>query len=639
MENQASPPPLTPPPTTHRELASSQPTPARPTRPSTPLGTLSTSEPFLRFPRPQGNRRLANWISASDPDIMHLTTTADELGLAESTYELITGTDNESQDGNYTESIEGSICSLDAHRPDDVHSLDGTEYTQDGESIAGDVDVLPRMTIQDDFDDLHGDVIHPGAMDDKDDTLVAQSREFDGFDVKDGTCSQTSLEYTHHSLGTPSITSPEGGKLGDAGSGVSERPSVLRAKQVGDQPSHVGNKVARLWEASADVREYLLETTSAAFPGLLFTIAVALLIPAIYTTLSPKHGVQLPAVTSTVTATTTLVLSATKTPTRARIRPTWAGRMDLIPLGDDSSDEWIWSAKKPTISFSPQAQTNVLVHITKDVKQNWLAKDCLEITAFRDGQQIETSSSSVNEGLVIRFPRKEAFGIVDLSLDSTCRPRIHKMVKVHFGKGVMEEALERTKNFALDISGLVPAAAQEAERCLVGARRSFGAMSDSVGNSVVFVSDNVLSKVDHALSEARQSLGDATADAKRRVEGAADVLTRSLDSVSRQAKGQLSKVHHTQRQLQLALLNAQVSANLWWLGATGRREERDDYQRKAKDFLTQKRTVVREAMQSKRSEEQSVLASRLWPRLQRQGRCQDTHGRGGKSTHQCKVDI
>ncbi|PHH87462.1 hypothetical protein CDD83_8854 [Cordyceps sp. RAO-2017] len=99
-----------------------------------PLPVLSSSEPSLRFPRPQGNRRLASWISASDPDIMRSTVPAvEETALAESTFELITGTDSESQDGNYTESMGDSVGSLDNHRPDDIHSLDGTDYTHDGD--------------------------------------------------------------------------------------------------------------------------------------------------------------------------------------------------------------------------------------------------------------------------------------------------------------------------------------------------------------------------------------------------------------------------------------------------------------------------------------------------------------------------
>ncbi|GKT54198.1 hypothetical protein ColTof4_06351 [Colletotrichum tofieldiae] len=91
--------------------------------------TLSSSELTLRFPRPQGNRQLASWISSSEPDMMNPTETPeDDSALGESTYELI-NTDDESQDGRVTEAE--STSSFDYTRIDDVHSLAGTEHTGD----------------------------------------------------------------------------------------------------------------------------------------------------------------------------------------------------------------------------------------------------------------------------------------------------------------------------------------------------------------------------------------------------------------------------------------------------------------------------------------------------------------------------
>ncbi|KAK4154197.1 hypothetical protein C8A00DRAFT_33023 [Chaetomidium leptoderma] len=91
--------------------------------PPPPEEQLSASFPVLRFPRPQGSQHLANWVSNSSPDIMQPSNMSDTGSLADSAYEIIHGTDSESQDGRLTE----STCSLSAPRPDDVHSLDGSE--------------------------------------------------------------------------------------------------------------------------------------------------------------------------------------------------------------------------------------------------------------------------------------------------------------------------------------------------------------------------------------------------------------------------------------------------------------------------------------------------------------------------------
>lgn len=51
---------------------------------------VSRSVPTLRFPRPQGNQRLANWVSSSSPDIMASPHSGDDdASLSDSTFEII----------------------------------------------------------------------------------------------------------------------------------------------------------------------------------------------------------------------------------------------------------------------------------------------------------------------------------------------------------------------------------------------------------------------------------------------------------------------------------------------------------------------------------------------------------------------
>ena len=84
---------------------------------------ISTSVPALRFPKPQGSRHLANWLSSSSPDLLQLPTMSDTSSLADSAYEIINGIDNEDHEAALTE----STSSLEVPRPEDVHSLDGSD--------------------------------------------------------------------------------------------------------------------------------------------------------------------------------------------------------------------------------------------------------------------------------------------------------------------------------------------------------------------------------------------------------------------------------------------------------------------------------------------------------------------------------
>lgn len=114
----------------HSQTAASEtPTPNEQPLPAPPSLTSSTST--LRFPKPQGNQHLANWVSDSSPDIRQLLPSMSETGsLADSAYEIINNTDSESQDGLLSE----STGSLEVPQPDDVQSLDGSDAHYDSDS-------------------------------------------------------------------------------------------------------------------------------------------------------------------------------------------------------------------------------------------------------------------------------------------------------------------------------------------------------------------------------------------------------------------------------------------------------------------------------------------------------------------------
>lgn len=88
--------------------------------------SVSRSVPTLRFPRPQGNQRLANWVSSSSPDIMASPHSGDDDGsLSDSTFEIIPrdSTDEGSLDGR-ADSMSESFSELDRYpNADEVQAL------------------------------------------------------------------------------------------------------------------------------------------------------------------------------------------------------------------------------------------------------------------------------------------------------------------------------------------------------------------------------------------------------------------------------------------------------------------------------------------------------------------------------------
>ncbi|KAL7919934.1 hypothetical protein ACQKWADRAFT_300087 [Trichoderma austrokoningii] len=580
---------------------------------STAGTSLASSEPTLRFPRPQGNKQLANWISSSNPNMMDLAPLHEDNSLlSESTYELISGpsTDTEeSQDDNYTGSMSESVGSLDIHRPDDVQSLAGTEDSYETESAVDEADM--PSTAASDRDDTEDEEDDEDSV--HEDSVLAESHftnetaKLEPFPLFENEAyAHSSLEYTQQSLGTPSFPTPEASRLIERP--VSAEPEKKKSWK---------QKMAEYWPFDSETREYLAEATWGGFPGFAFIFIVLVALPIFIRSPSESalSNVQAPPpITATVTTTTYLTTTSSLATPSSQPTPSSTNSVALVPIGEPQSDDWIFGAKKPAISFTAEAHNDILIHIPKSIKKTWMAKDCLSVSAKRGDDIVDTTMSMEDEGIRLKFAKKEVHGVVSLVLEAQCRPKVHKVVKVHFGKGLMEEAFERTKHLAHDLSGLMPAAAQEAERCIENAKQSINSACQNVCQTVT---ETVSKTFGATFADAKQNLDNLVSTAKAQFEEATQEFTTRFDSFAQQAVENLPSAEDVQNQLQLQLLDAQISAKLWWLQTFGSAEEHDEYLRKAKSYSAKKHAAAEEMKHAKKEvpEKPMEVASRFWSKL------------------------
>ncbi|KAH7308067.1 hypothetical protein B0I35DRAFT_483352 [Stachybotrys elegans] len=540
---------------------------------------LSGSEPSLRFPCPQGSRELANWISSSNPDIMRLTTTTEDTGLADSTYELISGTDTESQDGNYTESMGESVGSLDFHRPDDVHSLADTEQThdedEDEQSVVDDNDVAPPN-----FDQFHGD-LHDEALPDYTRDAADES--------EDEARSRSSLEYTQTSLKTPSIQTPEASK-------IVERTLLDRCHlSMTHYYESLSKKLDTFWEAQPQIQQRIGRLALTTIPPLLLAVSAIIYLFTVARAPGMTADIASSSTAAPVVVTSPPHVPLSRVSAAPKATPSFSGGVGLIPINDVASDDWLFGSKQPNVTFATRAPKEVLVHVPASVKRAWRSTECLSITATRHGNsQVSTFVDSVDEGFLVRFPKNEAHGILTLAVTSSCRPKVHKEVKTHFGYGIMDEAREFGRIIAHDLGELVPAVAHEAERCFVDAKKSLAVASDTLGVGAHTLSDSLFKSLQVGLANAQKSLsmlptaGQSLAKVGRATKG----TTKALSTFVQRAQKHVPSVQHTQERINLGVLNAQISAKLLWLKAIGKMEEHATYEKKAKAFLSAKRDAV-----------------------------------------------
>ncbi|KAM0201988.1 hypothetical protein ACHAPQ_003989 [Fusarium lateritium] len=576
---------LTPPPQ-HRTATPSS-------RPTTPL---STSEPTLRFPRPRVNRYLANWISSSDPDIMRITTTTEDTGLSESTYELITGTDTESQDGNYTESVNESISSVDEHHPDD-HSLASTEQFNDDESILDEYeprtqqpDEEPQVVSAEETPSpeqswasvvkvgLHPEAeieVEPADEPMDESTFKAEPES----ESEDEARSRCSLEYTQQSLKTPSIPGPDASSTKDK---LTQNPSSDDIKAE-SRRARCNKWLREVQQADIWSTGRMTECIEPIIPEIICCVFVVIVSMILVPLLKGNPAPHNPAATSAVTIHPTLLSSSpTQSPTSQALS-TATRATALVPLENALADEWLWGGKQPDVTVT-RHQGDFLVHMPQGVKKSWLDRDCLSFQAKRDDEPVLWSVSSVDEGMLLKIPKRESYGTVRVDILSTCRPKVHKVLRITFERGIISEALDYSWNFAHKIPELVPAAAQEAERRLEEAKRSLETASDNLKTS----SDNLCRDIGSRLYNTHRSLCWIKTGIRDRANLVKHGISKKVEAIASDVKQQMPNVEAMHQQAELDLLSAQIRAKLWWLKLTAGKEEHDRYQNAAEQFLANK---------------------------------------------------
>lgn len=530
---------------------------------------------------------------------MRMTTVpGEDNSLAGSSYELITGTDDDtwSQDGrDHDQDLTSeSVSSLDAQRTDDVHSLADTEQMSDDEfTHIEDVDNTPSTSRY-----------RPAA----DSGVGAESQVFTSqrsryhhddrvdSDSEDDAESRTSLEYAQESLKTPSIPTPEA-------SNILEKHAEVKTES-GESTLYEAacEYITQLREAYHRRRppfQIARQISRVALPWFIFFVG-ACLIPQFVNIRTPSQDVVPPTTTVYVTTTsihtTPLLISPTTSPDRSVGRAPGRGEADLVPAESPRPKDWLFGSKKPEVTFSTPSSTKLVAHIPHDIKQIWLSEGCVEVVSTREGRNIAMTVIPANEGLVVRFPRSEAYGVVDVSFRASCKPTLHRVLKVHFGKGILEEVYEMTRHIAQDLTEFVPVAAQQAERQLGNAKRSWGYVADSVGTTAVSVSGTVSKGLSTWRDSSRQYLKKAEFGVVKATTSLSAYATAFRDEATEYCND-ISEVRlRAQYAFNLELLNTQIAAKIWWFKVTGRAEEAADYQRKAKDFMFAKEVAAQQAL-------------------------------------------
>ncbi|KAM0281842.1 hypothetical protein ACHAQH_003331 [Verticillium albo-atrum] len=234
----------------------------------------------------------------------------------------------------------------------------------------------------------------------------------------------------------------------------------------------------------------------------------------------------------------------------------------LVPFSNLFPDIMSDTKKESAIcSVEIHRQHEILVKIPIGTKTTWLGKDSITIDVLRHGEAVKTKFSSVDEGLLLEIPKRDACGTVSVTVVTNRKPKINETHEVDFGKWIFTDAFDAGKHLMLDLANTATEAAGTVkEQALVKFKQvsDYGAMTSD-------------------------SLKDAAVDKWHGIQ--ADFSER------------LYKTSDFSDKLDLSIVTAQIRSRLWWLRIQGKMKEHDQYEKKAKMFLAKKRNEAHDASQ------------------------------------------
>jgi len=296
------------------------------------------------------------------------------------------------------------------------------------------------------------------------------------------------------------------------------------------------------------------------------------------TTSSPINP---PVASITATATQVVVDTLTKTatvtqspgPNSLSVLPSMElGRLFQAPPSKPAN-------KSPICSAETLSEREILIRIPSVTLLSWLNKEALEVNITRGNDLVDTERAySTGDGVVLLLPQAQAYGLLNISIITTKKPRVNETFQVDFGTSVWQSILD--KYAALFIEGKRYSADE-----IITHLETF--VHDARDNS-----QSTLSKLKAANKLAFLQASTATARVTEIVKAAASDAAKLHSALAKDISAHLVEAESTlakklpslkgfQEPLENGILKAQIQSKLLWLRVQGKHDEYEQYKKRA----------------------------------------------------------
>jgi hypothetical protein len=254
------------------------------------------------------------------------------------------------------------------------------------------------------------------------------------------------------------------------------------------------------------------------------------------------------------------------------------------------------------------SKDEILVKLPSSSKAAWLAKGAIDIDVHRGNLRVKSKISSIDEGIIVQLNKKDAWGTLNVSVVTNRRPKLNETFEVHFSRQVVIDVIQAGMSTIQDFFNKASNSAEEAARRLEDTCTSTGATGMDVLRDDFNAVVNGVVKMGRAAQEVSTR---ATVEAANRLKTSLSpqVVSTFTQEYFQKNIGAAEKLRDVAR---VAILQAQINSKLWWLHAQGKKQEHDDYQKKAVPYILAKQA---ELSRTRKAREESRATADIEARI------------------------
>ncbi len=313
--------------------------------------------------------------------------------------------------------------------------------------------------------------------------------------------------------------------------------------------------------------------------------------------------------TRTATKTITVVHSESNAPNRLAIKPsTELGRVIEKPQVIINTDE-----QSTMCSAEILGDREILIRIPEAKMLIWLSREALSVNVSRESAKVEPERVYTTvDGIILQLAREEAYGLLNISIITTRKPKINETFVLDFGP-----------NWTHDFQGLFWARLHNQIQSTSNLVNNTVAKWWKFAEKALPQSDSLTELTRQRLEEVNKLAAEQAIESSKRVtEAARDVSLRLVKwsaILSKEVGMQISEAqnrlvrareefhairnHPVREPLENIIFRAQVHSKLYWLKLQGKHIEYQEYQKRV--AVATRRRLEEAARIRKKVEEQT----------------------------------